>query len=110
MVERRVKSCIPCQASLPETKREPLKMSPLPTAPWTDRWVKIKLPQLMTETPNRQDMQKRDSDNKAKTKRAADSKSYVKQSPPKEGDVVNLQSEEGREIRGIVNNKSKDLW
>ena len=28
--------CIPCQASVPETKREPLKMSPLPTAPWTE--------------------------------------------------------------------------
>ena len=231
MVERRVKSCIPCQASVPETKREPLKMSPLPTAPWTeisvdfaelpmgqyllvlmddysrfpiveivpstsasvviprldkvlseygtpdvlrtdngppfnsrdfanfaedlgfrhrkitpywpranaevetfmrtvkkviktsiceqrdwkaelnrflrnyratphgttgfppatllhDRWMKIKLPQLMTEPSNRRDLQKRDSDNKAKMKKAADSKSYVKQSTLKEGDVV----------------------
>ena len=33
-------------------------------------------------------MQKRDSDNKAKMKKAADSKSYVKQSNLKEGDVV----------------------
>ena len=49
MVERRVKSCIPCQASVPETKREPLKMSPLPTAPWTEisvdfaelRWIPL---------------------------------------------------------------------
>ena len=231
MVERRVKLCIPCQASVPETKREPLKMSPLPTAPWTeisvdfaelpmgqyllvlmddysifpiveivpstlasvviprldkvlseygtpdvlrtdngppfnsrdfanfaedlgfrhrkitpywpranaeverfmrtvkkviktsiceqrdwkaelnrflrnyratphgttgfppatllhDRWMKIKLPQLMTEPSNRRDVQKRDSDNKAKMKKAADSKSYVKQSTLKEGDVV----------------------
>lgn len=36
MVERRVKSCIACQASVPEVKREPLQMSPLPTAPWTE--------------------------------------------------------------------------
>ena len=36
MIERRVKSCIPCHASVPDTKREQLKMSPLPTAPWTE--------------------------------------------------------------------------
>ena len=33
-------------------------------------------------------LRKRDSDNKAKMKKAADSKSYVKQSTLKEGDVV----------------------
>ena len=42
----------------------------------------------MTEPSNRRDVQKRDSDNKAKMKKAADSKSYVKQSTLKEGDVV----------------------
>lgn len=31
-----VKSCIPCQASVPETKREPLLMTDLPRAPWTE--------------------------------------------------------------------------
>ena len=36
MVEHRVKSCMPCQASVPETKREPLEMSPLPKAPWKE--------------------------------------------------------------------------
>ena len=42
----------------------------------------------MTEPSNRRDVQKRDSDNKAKMKKAADSKSHMKQSTLKEGDVV----------------------
>ena len=35
-VDEMVKSCLACQASTPQTKREPLKMSPLPKAPWTE--------------------------------------------------------------------------
>ncbi|KAK3721659.1 hypothetical protein QZH41_003681 [Actinostola sp. cb2023] len=36
LVEETVKSCLACQAATPETKREPLKMSALPKAPWQD--------------------------------------------------------------------------
>ena len=36
MVERRVKSCLACQATVLDMKREPLRMSPLPVAPWTE--------------------------------------------------------------------------
>ena len=42
----------------------------------------------MIEPSNRRDVQKRDSDNKAKMKKAADNKSYVTQSTLKEVDVV----------------------
>ena len=34
LVEQEVKSCNPCQASTPEVRREPLRMSPLPPGPW----------------------------------------------------------------------------
>ena len=33
-VEKKVKSCLACQATTIETKREPLNMSPLPKEPW----------------------------------------------------------------------------
>ena len=32
--EKKVKSCLACQAATPETKREPLKMSQLPKSAW----------------------------------------------------------------------------
>ena len=32
-IDKKVKSCLACQAATPETKREPLHMSPLPTSP-----------------------------------------------------------------------------
>ena len=35
-VEDTVKTCLSCQISTPLPAREPLKMSPLPTAPWTE--------------------------------------------------------------------------
>lgn len=35
LVERQVRSCIPCAAVTPSDKREPLQMSDLPDAPWT---------------------------------------------------------------------------
>ena len=36
MVEKKVQSCCPCLVSTPESKREPLLMSPLPKAPWSE--------------------------------------------------------------------------
>ncbi|XP_022807438.1 uncharacterized protein K02A2.6-like [Stylophora pistillata] len=33
-VEKKVKSCLACQVTTPETKCEPLNMSPLPEGPW----------------------------------------------------------------------------
>jgi len=36
MVENLVKSCHPCQVVTMKSKREPLKMSPLPTGPWRE--------------------------------------------------------------------------
>ena len=33
-VKKKVKSCLACQATTLETKREPLNMSPLPKEPW----------------------------------------------------------------------------
>ena len=41
-VEKRVKSCIACQAATPETRREPLKMSPLPETAWQEVSVDFK--------------------------------------------------------------------
>ena len=35
-VERRIASCIPCQASINTSQREPLKMSPTPNGPWLE--------------------------------------------------------------------------
>ncbi|KAK7093773.1 hypothetical protein V1264_007467 [Littorina saxatilis] len=35
-VEKAVKNCLTCQISTPTPAREPLKMSPLPTAPWSE--------------------------------------------------------------------------
>ena len=34
MVESRIGNCIPCQASVGKSKREPLRMTPLPKGPW----------------------------------------------------------------------------
>ena len=34
--EKGIKACLPCQASVPESKFEPLNMSPLPQAQWQD--------------------------------------------------------------------------
>jgi len=36
LVEKKIKSCIACLNSTPEWKREPLQMSQLPAAPWTE--------------------------------------------------------------------------
>jgi transposase InsO family protein len=36
MVEKKVQSCCACLVSTPESKREPLAMSPLPKAPWSE--------------------------------------------------------------------------
>ena len=36
MVEKKVQSCCACLISTPESKREPLLMSPLPKAPWSE--------------------------------------------------------------------------
>ena len=36
MVEEKVKSCLACQVTTPTNEREPLQMSELPTAPWTE--------------------------------------------------------------------------
>ena len=36
MVEKKVQSCCACLVSTPESKREPLVMSPLPKAPWSE--------------------------------------------------------------------------
>ena len=41
-VERKVKSCMPCQVTTPETTREPLQMSPLPEGPWKEVSVDFK--------------------------------------------------------------------
>ena len=35
-VERRIASCIPCQASINTSQREPLKMSPTPNGQWQE--------------------------------------------------------------------------
>lgn len=35
-VENAVNNCMQCQISTPKTTREPLRMSPLPSAPWTE--------------------------------------------------------------------------
>ena len=34
LIEHKVKSCIPCQASTPRTSAQPLSMSELPPDPW----------------------------------------------------------------------------
>ena len=34
MTEAAIKRCVPCQAAIPQTTYEPLKMTPLPEAPW----------------------------------------------------------------------------
>ena len=36
MVEEKVKSCLACQATTPKNAKEPLQMSKLPKAPWTE--------------------------------------------------------------------------
>ena len=36
MVEKKVKNCLACQASVSTNQREPLKMSPLPEGPWIE--------------------------------------------------------------------------
>ena len=36
MVEKKVQSCCACLISTPESKREPLLMSPIPKAPWSE--------------------------------------------------------------------------
>ena len=36
LVEQTVKNCLACQAATPTISREPLKMSPLPTEPWSE--------------------------------------------------------------------------
>ena len=41
-VEKKVKSCLACQAATPETKREPLHMSSLPEGPWREVSVDFK--------------------------------------------------------------------
>ena len=41
-VEKKVKSCMPCQVATPETIREPLQMSPLPDGPWKEVSVDFK--------------------------------------------------------------------
>ena len=41
-VDKKVKSCLTCQAATPETKREPLQMSPLPTSPWLEVSIDFK--------------------------------------------------------------------
>ena len=48
MVENEVKSCAACLVSTPEFKREPLHMSPLPTAPWDEVSIDF------AELPNKQ--------------------------------------------------------
>ena len=35
-MERRIASCIPCQASINTSQRDPLKMSPTPDGPWLE--------------------------------------------------------------------------
>ena len=35
-VERKIASCIPCQASINTSQRKPLKMSPTPDGPWLE--------------------------------------------------------------------------
>lgn len=42
LTEKKVKSCLACQAATPETKREPLKMSPLPDTAWQEISVDFK--------------------------------------------------------------------
>ena len=34
--EKLVAQCLPCQASTPQQKSKPLKMSPLPSEPWNE--------------------------------------------------------------------------
>ena len=41
-VEKKVKSCLACQATTTETNREPLHMSPLPEGPWREVSVDFK--------------------------------------------------------------------
>ena len=41
-VEKKVKSCLACQATTPEANREPLRMSPLPGGPWNGVSVDFK--------------------------------------------------------------------
>ena len=36
MTEAAIKRCVPCQAAIPQTTYEPLKMTPLPDAPWCE--------------------------------------------------------------------------
>ena len=36
MTEAAIKRCVPCQAAIPQTTYEPLKMTPLPEAPWCE--------------------------------------------------------------------------
>ena len=36
MTEAAIKRCVPCQAAIPQTTYEPLKMTPLPKAPWCE--------------------------------------------------------------------------
>ena len=36
MVEKKIKSCLPCQATTPKNETEPLHMSELPKAPWSE--------------------------------------------------------------------------
>ena len=34
LIEQKVKECIPCQAAMPLTVKQPLQMSELPPEPW----------------------------------------------------------------------------
>ena len=36
MAEDHIKSCLACQSTTPQERREPLQMSPLPTSPWCE--------------------------------------------------------------------------
>ena len=42
LVEKKIASCSACQIATPKTKREPLKMSPLPTSPWQEVSIDFK--------------------------------------------------------------------
>jgi len=48
LVEAKVKSCGVCSVATPESKREPLRMSPLPAAPWKELSVDF------AELPNKE--------------------------------------------------------
>lgn len=48
LVETKVKSCGACSVATPESKREPLRMSPLPEAPWKELSVDF------AELPNKE--------------------------------------------------------